>query len=131
MNAKKLLGILFFFIGLSISAHSQANLNFVETDHDFGVITEGKDTLWYDFEFKNTGSEPLYISDVKTSCDCTLAKWPKDPVQPGKTAVIKGGFKIEGKSGRFEKSIIIFGNTSPATTILNIKGTIVPKGTEG
>jgi hypothetical protein len=101
--------------------------SFVLTDHDFGNIPEGKDTVWYEFEFKNTGSEPLYISDVRTSCDCTLAEWPKDPIQPGKSGVIRGGYKIEGKMGEFDKSIIIFANTTPATNILNIKGKIVPK----
>jgi len=112
-------------VGFSFFSNGQADMNFKETKHDFGSIKPGKDTLWYNFAFTNSGSEPLTIQDVKTSCDCTLAEWPKTSIQPGRTAVIKGGFKIENKSGPFEKNIIIIANTSPATTILTIKGEIV------
>ena len=101
------------------------NFKFEKETHDFGVVKAGKDTLWVDFKFTNDGSEPLKISDVKTSCDCTLANWPKTEIQPGKSAVIKGGFKIEGKSDSFNKNIIIFANTMPGTTILTMKGLIV------
>ncbi len=102
------------------------NFKFEKETHDFGVIKSGTDTLWVDFKFSNDGSEPLVISDVKTSCDCTLANWPKTAIQPGKSAIIKGGFKIEGKSDAFTKNIIIMANTMPGTTILTMKGLIIP-----
>ena len=124
MNTNKILFSVIFFLAFIFTASAQANFDFAKIEHDFGTVAEGKDTLWVEFTFTNTGNEPLYISDVRTSCDCTLADWSKDPVQPGKTGVIKGGYKIEGKTGRFDKSIIIFANTTPATTMLSIKGTI-------
>lgn len=124
MNSRKILFSIVFMLGMVFTVSAQANFEFDKTEHDFGTVSEGKDTLWIEFRFTNTGNEPLFISDVRTSCDCTLAEWPKDPVQPGKTGVIKGGFKIEGKTGPFDKSIIIFANTTPATTMLGIKGTI-------
>lgn len=125
-----MLRILLVLVAFSLvsSSYAQTNIDFPVMEHDFGNVPPGKDTLWYDFKFVNTGMEPFMISDVRTSCDCTLAEWPKEAVQPGKTAVIRGGFKIEDKNGRFDKSIIIFGNTTPATTILTIKGNIVPPG---
>lgn len=107
------------------SVFAQANFKFEKTTHDFGTIKAGTDTLWIDFKFINDGSEPLLISDVKTSCDCTLAQWPKTAIQPGKSGVIKGGFKIEGKSDGFNKNIIIMANTMPGTTFLTMKGLIV------
>lgn len=106
-------------------SNAQADIQFKESGHDFGTIKAGTDTLWYNFSFTNTGNEPLQIQDVKTSCDCTLAQWPKTPIMPGKTAIVRGGFKIENKSGVFEKNIIVITNTSPATTILSIKGNII------
>jgi hypothetical protein len=102
------------------------NFKFDKTTHDFGTIKAGKDTVWTEFKFTNDGSEPLIISDVKTSCDCTLAKWPKTAIQPGQSAIIKGGYKLEGKSDDFVKNIIIMANTMPGTTFLTIKGVIVP-----
>ncbi len=117
--------LLFFFLtGLALVSNAQAEMTFKESSHDFGTVPAGKDTLWYSFTFTNTGNEPLQINDVKTSCDCTLAEWPKTPLQPGKSAIVRGGFKIENKSGSFEKSVIIISNTSPATTIITIKGVI-------
>lgn len=106
-------------------SNAQADIHFKQMGHDFGEVKAGSDTLWYNFSFTNTGNEPLEIKDVKTSCDCTLAEWPKTPIQPGKTAIVRGGFKIENKSGAFEKNIIIITNTSPATTVLSIKGSIL------
>src|SRR5689334_12144293 len=93
---KKSIFVLLLSFAFSLSAYSQANFSFEKTDHDFGAVEGGKkDTIWFDFKFTNTGSEPLVISDVRTSCDCTLADWPKDPIQPGKSAVIKGGYKFD------------------------------------
>jgi hypothetical protein len=122
---KKILLFGLFTLLFSQLAYSQAELFVKETSYDFGKIKPGKDTLWHTFEIKNVGNEPMQISDVKTSCDCTLADWPKGPIAPGKTAVVKGGFKIEGKSGKFEKNIILFTNTAPAVTILTLKGEII------
>lgn len=127
MDLKKITALLFVLLAFSFASYSQANLNFEKTVHDFGDVPAGKDTLWTEFKFTNTGSEALTISDVRTSCDCTLAEWPKEAIQPGKSAVIRGGFKIEGKEGRFEKQIIIFGNTTPAMTMIDLKGNVVPK----
>lgn len=119
-------GFLFLILmGISMLSKAQADMKFKETMHDFGSIEAGKDTIWYNFVFTNSGSEALTINDVKTSCDCTLAEWPKTAIQPGKMATIKGGFKIENKSGPFEKNIIIIANTSPATTFLTLRGDIV------
>jgi len=128
MNMIRISLLSVLFIGLIFVSNAQADINFKETAHDFGKVAPGKDTLWYNFSFTNTGNEPLQIQDVKTSCDCTLAEWPKTSIQPGRTAVIRGGFKIENKSGLFEKNIIIIANTSPATTFLSIKGEITSGG---
>jgi hypothetical protein len=122
---KKILLFSLFTLLFSQLAYSQADLLVKETSFDFGKVKSGSDTLWHTFEIKNIGNEPMVISDVKTSCDCTLADWPTGSIAPGKTAVIKGGFKIEGKSGSFEKNIILFTNTAPAVTILTLKGEII------
>lgn len=46
------------------------------------------------YKFKNTGKEPLIISDAKGSCGCTVPQWPKEPIAPGK------GDKVEFDSGK-------------------------------
>lgn len=121
---KKLL-VLFLLLCSGQLALAQAELSFDKTSHDFGIVKPSSDTIWVDFVFTNTGTEPFTITSVKTSCDCTLAQWPQKPIQPGQKGVIKGGYKLEGKDGAFDKNIIIIGNTMPATTFLSIKGDIV------
>src|SRR5437867_1703185 len=60
-----------------------------ETDvHDFGTFKQGGDGT-YEFKFKNAGKEPLIISNAQGSCGCTVPSWPKDPIAPGKSSVIK------------------------------------------
>jgi hypothetical protein len=121
----KKLFVLILFLCAGQLAFAQAELNFEKTSHDFGTIKPSSDTIWVDFVFTNTGQEAFTISSVKTSCDCTLAEWPQKPIQPGQKGVIRGGYKLEGKDGEFDKNIIIIGNTMPATTFLTIKGDIV------
>ncbi|MCU0430844.1 MAG: DUF1573 domain-containing protein [Cytophagaceae bacterium] len=117
-----------FFLAIAIffsfKLSAQANFKFEKTSHHFGKVKAGKDTLWTDFVFTNDGTETLTIQDVKTSCDCTLADFPKKGILPGQKAVIRGGFKIEGKSGSFRKNVIIIANTMPGTTILTLEGEI-------
>ncbi|WP_018342402.1 DUF1573 domain-containing protein [Cytophaga aurantiaca] len=117
--------LIVFVFSCAFYSNAQADIQFKEMGHDFGKVQAGKDTLWYNFVVTNTGNEPLLIQDIKTSCDCTLAQWPKTPIMPGRTAIVRGGFKIENKSGTFEKSLYIITNTSPATTILYLRGEII------
>jgi hypothetical protein len=125
MRIKYLFYSFILLISFTGVLRAQADLSFQETSFDFGVVKPGTDTLWHDFVFVNKGMDPLVIKSVNTSCDCTLAEWPKGrTIQPGQKAIIKGGFKIVGKSGPFDKSIIIIANTTPATTFLTIKGDI-------
>lgn len=95
--------------------------------HDFGEIKEG-DMVKYAFKFKNTGSEPLVISDAKGSCGCTVPDWPREPVAPGATAEIKVEFDSKGKGtedgSKQTKRVTVTANTNPAQTYLTISGVV-------
>ncbi len=121
---KKLFALLVILLGFSYLTQAQADFSFEKTEHDFGIVKASSDTIWYSFKFKNTSQEPLVISNIQTACDCTLADWTKAPVLPGRTAVIKAGYKLKGKSGMFNKTLTISANTIPAQTILTIRGVI-------
>jgi hypothetical protein len=102
---------------------------FNEDNHDFGKIIEGE-SVSFDFKFKNTGKSDLLISDVSTSCGCTVPVYPKSPIRPGGTGVIKVTFSSAGKRGFQSKTIVIVANTQPNTTQLRIKGLVVSPGSE-
>ena len=55
-----------------------AVITFGHTHHEIENTVQGS-SLGYDFIFSNTGNEPLLISNVRTSCHCTIASYPNEP----------------------------------------------------
>lgn len=100
-------------------------LKFNEEEFDFGNITAGEQVT-HVFKFKNTGKEPLVISNAKGSCGCTVPKWPKEPIAPGKSGEIEVKFDSKNKTGKQTKNVTITANTEPANTILKISADVAP-----
>ncbi len=98
-------------------------IEFEKTEHDFGEANEG-DKITYIYKFKNTGKKPLTITHAKGSCGCTVPKWPKEPIKPGKKGEIEVVFNTKGKRGNQVKTITLTANTSPEKTMLRIKGKV-------
>lgn len=65
---------------------SQPNINIPVTDYDFGAIPPGPGNVSQVFYLQNTGSEPLIISNVVTSCGCTRALLSSSVIPPGTRA---------------------------------------------
>ncbi|EMR02686.1 DUF1573 domain-containing protein [Cesiribacter andamanensis] len=101
-------------------------ITFQETEYNFGDIQQG-DKVEHIFTFKNTGTAPLILSNVLTTCGCTAPEWPKDPVAPGKTAQIKITFNSAGKMGKQNKVITIVSNATNAQERVALVGNILPK----
>ena len=102
-------------------------IEFPESTFDFGEIKEGE-KVRHGYAFTNTGSEPLVISNAKGSCGCTVPDWPRDPIAPGASSVIKVQFDSRGKGkvggNPQSKRVTITANTDPANSYLTIKGTV-------
>jgi hypothetical protein len=78
--------------------------------HDFGTIVQG-DKVEHSFYFTNAGNEPLIITNVQVSCDCTTPKgWPRDPIPPGARGEITVSFNSAGKSGMQNKPVTLVTN---------------------
>lgn len=84
-----------------------------------------------EFVFTNTGKEPLIISKAKGSCGCTVPNWPKEPIMPGDSGVIKVNYD-EKRVGSFNKSITITSNAQNSPKIVKVKGKVnaIPKTSE-
>lgn len=98
-------------------------ITFEKDFHDFGKINSGE-KITYSFKFKNTGKSVLLISDVSTSCGCTVSAFPKQPIKPGEESSIDVSFDSTGKDGLQTKSITVFTNAKPTTTTLRIQSLI-------
>lgn len=83
----------------------------------------------FSFEFKNTGNVPVTISNVQTSCGCTTASKPEQPVAPGKSSVISVKYDTK-RVGEFTKTITVTTNVQPEPIVLTIKGKVAPQPTE-
>ncbi|CAN5564853.1 hypothetical protein BH10BAC1_BH10BAC1_01080 [soil metagenome] len=108
---------------------SLAQIKFDTETHDFGTIEyAGNGT--YEFKFKNTGKEPLIISDAKGSCGCTVPTYPKNiPIKPGETQIIKVTYDTK-RAGGFTKTVTVTSNANTPSVVLTIKGKVDPAPTE-
>lgn len=98
---------------------------FVNTTHDYGTIKQGSDGN-YEFKFTNKAKEPLTLSNVQSSCGCTVPEWPKEPILGGKTGVIKVKYNTNSM-GSFTKTITVTSNAKNPTVVLTIKGNVIAK----
>ena len=89
---------------------------------DYGTIEQNENGLRA-FKFTNTGNAPLVISKVKSSCGCTVASKPNQPILPGESAQIEVNYDTK-RVGTFTKSITVFSNAREPSMNLKIKGTI-------
>ena len=93
---------------------------------DFGEVPEGP-KVRHEFEFTNTGNEPLIIHQVRSSCGCTVPYWPREPIPPGGKGKITVEYNTAGRPGPFYKVVTIYSNANPPTEQIVIKGVVVRK----
>jgi hypothetical protein len=122
---KHLITILFIgLISFNVNAQEKvAKIKFKAETIDYGTIEKGSDGVRV-FEFTNTGNAPLIITDVKSSCGCTIPSKPKDPIMPGKTGEIKVKYDTN-RVNPIRKTITVISNAETPTVALKIKGLVV------
>lgn len=111
--------------GKSQTVDSTLVINFESIVHDYGTIKQGSDGT-HEFKFTNEGATPLILSNVRSSCGCTIPSWTKEPVAPGKEGAIKVVYNTK-TVGNFSKSITVNSNAKNAKVVLQIKGSVTAK----
>lgn len=107
----------------SDNTNKLTKIEFEKDFHDFGIIKEGE-KVSHVFKFKNVGTEPLIIKNVKPACGCTTPDWTKDPVPPGGEGKIEVSFDSQGRTGIQNKTVEVFANTDPEVHTLKFKGEV-------
>ena len=139
---------IYFFVGLLISCNSSNdgtlstdvitnpntasgdidnNLPVVEFEndlHDFGKLIQGEKAT-FNFRFTNTGKSDLVISNVQTTCGCTVPKFPKKAIKPGEGDVIKVTFDSSNRKGMQNKIVTVVSNCQPNNNVLRIKAQVI------
>ena len=120
--------LVLFVVGLLSMAPTKtamAKIAFETEVIDYGTIIQDANGEKV-FSFKNTGDAPLLITNVKTSCGCTVPEYSKDPILPGDSGDLKIVYDTK-RLGAFTKTITVVSNAEAGTKVLKIKGTVVPK----
>ncbi|AUS04087.1 DUF1573 domain-containing protein [Pseudotamlana carrageenivorans] len=94
-------------------------LEFDKTEHDFGEVI-AKTPVETVFKYKNTGNAPLVITDIKSSCGCTVPQdWSREPLAPGESGEFTVKFNGSG-ANKVSKSITVTANTEKGTEVVKI-----------
>ena len=128
---KKIVLVLFVsLLGYSVTAQSNAaKIEFKAETVDYGEVVKGSNGVRV-FQFTNTGTAPLIITKVSSSCGCTIPKKPEDPILPGKTGEIQVKYDTN-RVGKIRKAITVISNADTPTKVLKIKGEVMaPEGTK-
>jgi hypothetical protein len=107
----------------TVAAAMKPIMLFADTTHNFGRIKEGE-VVSYEFSFTNTGKTPLIITTASGSCGCTVPDYPKEPIEPGRSASLKVTFNSSGKPGHQEKSVTLTTNTLVGRQMLYIQADV-------
>lgn len=98
-------------------------ITFEESKYDFGSVVQGG-VVDHVFKFKNTGTQPLIISNIGVSCGCTTPEWTKEPVAPGKSGTIAAHFNSAGKMGMQNKVLTIESNATGGNVTVALVGEV-------
>lgn len=58
----------------------------------------------------NTGSQPLILNEVTGCCGTNIKEWPKAPILPNKSGIIKVEFRIEPRPQIISRTVTIKSN---------------------
>jgi hypothetical protein len=119
--------ILFLIVALTsnfiFSQEAGPKIEFESLEIDYGQISKGDSGIRV-FKFTNTGSKPLIIDKVYSSCGCTIPKKPSSPISPGQDDEIQVKYDTN-RVGPIRKTITVLSNAINSPTIsLMITGNV-------
>lgn len=79
---------------------------------DFGTINQGE-KIRLKFRFRNSGQKPLFVTNVRAGCGCTVPDYTKAAVAPGATGEVTAEFDTNrSAAGNVRKNVVVHTNTS-------------------
>lgn len=97
-------------------------ITFEQKTIDYGTIEQGANGK-REFQFTNTGKEPLIITKATGSCGCTVPTYSREPIPPGEAGVITVKYDTK-RVGAFTKTVTVNSNAKTPSTVLKIKGVV-------
>ena len=100
-----------------------AEMTFDKSSHDFGTINDGapQETM---FSYTNTGDSPLVVTDIKSTCGCTVPQgWSREPLSPGESSQFTVKFNGKG-ANKVSKTVTVTANTKKGKETVRISAFI-------
>jgi hypothetical protein len=125
---QKIIALIVFTLFSNISFSQAAKIEFSAKENtiDYGRVTKGSDSGIRVFEFTNTGNAPLIITNVLSTCGCTVPTKQEAPILPGKKGKIE--VKYNMATGPIRKTITVESNAANyegGRIALKIKGEVL------
>ena len=120
--------LLFFLLIISQYGFSQSTSKKILL---FDVVEIERKDIPYDskdffvFNFTNKTGQPGTITNVQTSCGCTTADKPENPIKKNKRGKISVSYDTK-RVGEFVKTITVTSDKAPPV-VLTIRGNVLPQ----
>lgn len=116
-------GLLFAFV-MAVSAAAFPQFVWRETTGDLGVIREADGKAAYRFTGYNAGADSVAIARVRSSCGCTTADYPVQPVAPGDSVAVTVVYNPAMRPGEIDKTVTVL--TGKGDSRLRLTGKVIP-----
>jgi hypothetical protein len=122
--------LLFLSIAFSISAQNKGAFITLKPDTvklgEIGLNDLSDENGKVQISVLNTGNAPLILNEVTGCCGTNIKEWPKAPILPGKSGLIKVEFRIEPRPQAISRSVTIKSNASNSKVIkVPIEGLVI------
>lgn len=90
----------------------------IVANYNFGKVKIG-DSVSHVFYLHNVGNAPLIITNVVSSCECTVAYFSDKPIAPNEVGIIQSGFRVK-ELGKVHHTLTILSNTPNMSDFLEL-----------
>ncbi|MGN1210922.1 MAG: DUF1573 domain-containing protein [Candidatus Cryptobacteroides sp.] len=114
--------MLLFRMEIDAQVQFEGVVEFDRAVYDFGDVQYKGGPLSCSFTLTNISSKPIVVYNVSSSCGCTDVKWTKEPVAPGKKAVISATYSNDEGPYPFDKSLTAYISDVRKPVVLKLRG---------
>ena len=126
---KTVLHIIYVYIAIILSSlplvaqeKVSPSMEVDKMSHNFGQIIHKSGPVSCTFTFRNTGSKPVAIYNVISTCGCTNVDWTREPILPGKTGKVSVTYSNDEGAYPFDKTLTTYISDTQKPVLLKIRG---------
>ncbi len=129
---QRIISTILLLFAVTIAASAQSKSAFITTEPDtvklgaIGLNELSNESGKVQIIVMNIGGMPLILNEVTGCCGTNIKEWPKAPILPGKSGLIKVEFRIEPRPQVISRTVTIKSNAANSKVLkVPIEGTII------